>query len=124
MATDPSLGGVKYPKQCGIVGHNFPDNFEAFVVQYGLIRGDDSSHAWVESRIRRSPRKQHRGWSAPIPSARGRVLGRFGSVSRHVSPRSRRIRELGRFLRYEVIAIFEESRNVSKYILNEMPRQF
>lgn len=50
--------------------------------------------------------------------------GGVGSVSRHVSPRSRRIRELGRFLRHEIIAIFEKSRNVGKYILNEMPRRF
>jgi hypothetical protein len=39
MTTAPSLGEVKYSKQRCIVDHNFPDNFEAFVLQYGLVRG-------------------------------------------------------------------------------------
>jgi hypothetical protein len=60
----------------------------------------------------------------PFPAPEEEFSGGVGSVSRHVSPRSRRIRELGRFLRREVIAIFEKSRDVGKCILNEMPRRF
>jgi hypothetical protein len=47
----------------------------------------------------------------PFPAPKEEFSGGWVNLS----PRSRRIRELGRFLRHEVIAIFEKSRDLGKY---------